>query len=114
MRKIYSLFPGRWSCIPPHKGHQELIKKILNEGKNVCVAIRNTPKSASDPYSVFRRRVAWIRIFWKEWLRGQFKVIKIPDIDEIVYGRKVGWSIREVHLDKDIEAISATKIRENK
>jgi len=43
--------------------------------------------------------------------KSYVKIIKIPDISNIVYGRKVGWDIREIKLDKEIEAISATSIR---
>lgn len=39
------------------------------------------------------------------------KIIILPDIDEAVYGRKAGYKIRRVHLSKELEAISATKIR---
>jgi len=39
------------------------------------------------------------------------KVIVIPDIEEAVYGRKVGWGIRQIILPEEIEAISATAIR---
>lgn len=100
---IYSLFIGRWQ--PFHEGHQKLIKTVLDEGKNVCVAIRDTEISESNPYSAEEREIMIKKIF------PQVKTIIIPDIEEIVYGRKVGWGIRELHLDDNIESISGTTIR---
>ena len=46
----YSLFIGRYQ--PFHQGHQELIETVLNDGKNVCIAVRDTPISETDPYSL--------------------------------------------------------------
>jgi adenylylsulfate kinase len=99
----YSLFIGRWQ--PFHDGHKKLIQTVLNEGKDVCVAIRDTPISETDPYSTDERMAMIAEAF------PQVKIIVIPDIDEVVYGRKVGWGIREIHLDANAEAISGTAIR---
>jgi len=106
---IYSLFIGRWQCIPPHKGHIALIETALKEGKNVLIAIRDTPKNEQNPYSVEQRREALKKAF-KKWGK-RVKIMKIPDIEEVCFGRKVGWGIREIRLSKDLENISGTKIR---
>ena len=37
----------------------------------------------------------------------------MPNIVNITYGRKVGYTIEQEHFDKEIEDISATKIRED-
>ena len=39
------------------------------------------------------------------------KVIIIPDISEVCYGRNVGWDMREIKLSEHYEKISSTKIR---
>ena len=109
-KKTYSLFIGRWS--PFHKGHEALIRTALNEGKNVCIAIRDTEMSEDNPYSVKQRKKMIKRAFKGEKERSRIRIITIPDIDEIVYGRKVGYRIKEVRLDKELESISGTKIRE--
>jgi len=109
MKKKYSLLIGRYS--PWHKGHRALAQALLNEGKNVCIAIRDTEESTNDPYTA-EERFCMIHEDLKEQVRkGRVKIIIIPDIEEICYGRKVGWGIREIRLDEEIEAISATKIR---
>ena len=105
-KKIYSLFIGRWQ--PFHKGHKTLIDNVLSDGKNVLIACRDTKIGEDNPYS-YQERVEMIRKIYPD--ENKVKIIKIPDIEEVCYGRKVGWGIREIKLAEDIENISATKIR---
>jgi len=106
----YSLFIGRWQCIPPHKGHIALIESVLNEGKNVLIAIRDTEKDEKNPYDIKDRERALMKAF-KKW-GNKVKIIAIPDIEDVCYGRGVGWGIRKIKLSKELERISGTKIRE--
>lgn len=101
-----SLFIGRWQ--PFHDGHKALIGSVLNEGGRVVIAVRDTPVSENNPYSV-TERISNIRAIYKGNLNVE--VIPIPDIKEVCYGRDVGWGIRRIRLTKEIERISATKIR---
>jgi two-component system nitrate/nitrite response regulator NarL len=39
------------------------------------------------------------------------EVIVTPDIEAVCYGRKVGYEIKEIKLDENLEKISATEIR---
>ncbi len=107
---IYSLFIGRWQCIPPHAGHIALIETVLKEGKNVLIAIRDTEKDGKNPYTVKERCYALTKAFTK-W-GDKVKIIKIDNIEEICFGRRVGYGIREIKLTDELEAISATEIRE--
>jgi adenylylsulfate kinase len=108
MSKIYSLFIGRWQ--PLHEGHKHIIQKVLDEGKNVCIAIRNTPISEKNPFSV-EERFNIIRIAFPDFERVQ--IIVIPDIAEVCYGRNVGWDIRDLsNVPAEIAQVSATKVRE--
>lgn len=111
-KNIYSLLIGRYQCLPPHEGHLTLARTLLSEGKNVCIALRDTPIRESDPFSVEERKSAFEKIFEKEIEEGKVCIIGMPDIEDVCYGRKVGWGIREIKLDEKIEAISATKARE--
>lgn len=103
----YSLFIGRWQ--PLHEGHKKLIQTVLDEGRNVLVAIRDTPISEKDPFSVQERWVM-IRTAFPDDMR--VRIMSIPDIEEVVHGREVGWGIREIKLGAELEAISGTKERE--
>ena len=46
-----------------------------------------------------------------EKYKGKFKVILVPNITNICYGRGVGYKLEEIVLDEDTQKISATKIR---
>ena len=43
--------------------------------------------------------------------KGHFKIMMVPNITNICYGRGVGYKIEEVVLSEEIQKISATKIR---
>ena len=102
---------GRFQCLPPHEGHIKLIRKVLDEGKNVVVALRESDGTDKNPYDFFDRYFVFMDIFEKEFDEGRFKVISIPDITEVFCGRGVGWKYREIKLDEETEKISATEIR---
>lgn len=104
--KKYSLFIGRWQ--PPHKGHCRLIQKVLNEGNDVLVACRVTEVNEDNPYT-FKERKHLLREMLPD--KNRVKIIPIPDIKEVCYGRKVGWGIRRIRLEKYLEEISASQIR---
>ena len=42
---------------------------------------------------------------------GRFKIMLVPNITNICYGRGVGYNIEEIVLSEEIQKISATKIR---
>jgi len=106
---MYSLFIGRWA--PFHDGHKKLIDTVLKEGKKVLIAVRDTKLSEDNPYTVEERIEMIRRVYGDD---DRVKVIAIPDISEVCYGRDVGWSVREIRLDPETEAISATELRRGK
>lgn len=103
-----SLFIGRYQ--PFHDGHKKLIESVLKKGKPVVVAIRATEINKENPYSIHERwnMIQKALINYAELV----KIVVIPDIDEICYGRKVGYSFRKIDLDGKTEDISGTKIRQ--
>lgn len=109
--KEYSLIIARFQCIPPHKGHQAIIQKLLDEGKRVCVALFNYNGDEDNPYDFFERREALGKLYKKEILEGKLMVIPIPRISEVCYGRRFGCKIRRIPVPKEIERISAGNIR---
>ena len=102
-----SLFIGRWA--PFHEGHQALIESVLSAGKPVVIAIRDTPPSQDNPFSTSER---WNRI--QEALQNWgnlVRIVVIPDIDEVCYGRDVGYGIRKIELTAALETVSGMKKR---
>ena len=107
--KQYSLFIGRWQ--PWHQGHRWLIDQRLKEGKNVCIAIRDVETSEKQPWSAkdIKSNIKYeLRDLIKE---GRIKVIIIPDIESVNYGRGVGYNVIEHEPPEMIKRISATDIR---
>ena len=42
---------------------------------------------------------------------NKIKVVELPNITDIFYGRGVGYNIEQLELSKELQAVSATKIR---
>jgi adenylylsulfate kinase len=103
------LFIGRFQ--PWHDGHKALVETKLKEGKDVVIAIRDTPINDKNPYTYFER---WKMIYesLEDWT-DHIQIIKIPDISSVCYGRDVGYKIEQISLTPELEAISGTKIRES-
>jgi len=105
----YSMFIGRWQ--PWHNGHRWLIDQRLSEGKNILICVREVSKDDKNPYDPIQ-----VKENVEKELKGliesqKVKVIIIPDIESVNYGRGVGYDIIEHVPPKNIGEISATKIR---
>ena len=108
----YSMFIGRWQ--PWHNGHQWLIDQRLKEGKNVLICIRDmipdkdNPFTSEEVFDMLSRELSdYIRV-------EQVKLMIIPDIESINYGRGVGYDVIEHFPPPEIKEISGTKIRNEK
>jgi phosphopantetheine adenylyltransferase len=105
--KPTAMMLGRWQ--PWHKGHQELFKKALERTGQVIIMIRAMPTSKDNPFDVKK-----VEENIKEALasyHGMYEIMVVPNITNICYGRGVGYKIEEIILPKEIQEISATKIR---
>ena len=106
----YSMFKGRWQ--PWHNGHRWLIDQRLNEGKNVLICVREVSKDDKNPYDPLEVKEN-VEKELKDLINAKrVKVIIIPDIESVNYGRGVGYDIIEHVPPSEIGEISATKIRE--
>lgn len=106
----FSVFIGRWQ--PLHDGHKALFQQVLDSGGNVLIMIRDMIPDEKNPFTateVFSN----IHDFYKDLIgQGRVKVMKIPDICSVDFGRGVGYDIVEWIPPAEISEISATKIRE--
>jgi cytidyltransferase-like protein len=103
----YAMFVGRWQ--PLHTGHQELFKRALDEDKNVLICIRDIQPDEKNPFTA-QQVLGNITEFYQN--EPRVKVMIIPDICSIEFGRGVGYDIIEHIPPTEIGEISATKIRE--
>jgi hypothetical protein len=103
-----ALMIGRFQ--PFHAGHKALFLKALEKHGQVCIGVREMPSSEKNPFNV----VDVVANIYRELdaYRGNFEIIILPNIVDVVYGRDVGWTVSKIDLPPEIEAISATKIRE--
>ena len=106
----HAMFVGRWQ--PLHTGHQELFKRAMDEGKNVLICIRDIQPDEKNPFSAEEVQNNIMNFYSTECSEGKVKVLVIPDICSIEFGRGVGYDIIEHEPPTEIGEISATKIRE--
>ena len=105
----YSMFIGRWQ--PWHQGHRWLIDQRLNQGKNVLICIRDVEPNEKQPWTPHEVLMNLSNELEDLIQEGRIKIIIIPDIESVNYGRGVGYDIVEHTPPEDIKEISATKIR---
>ena len=105
----YSMFIGRWQ--PWHDGHRWLIDQRLNDGKNVLICIREVSLDDSNPYDPIEVKENIEKELKDLISSNRVKVIIIPDIESVNYGRGVGYDIIEHVPPQKVGEISATEIR---
>jgi nicotinic acid mononucleotide adenylyltransferase len=102
----YNLFIGRYQS--PHKGHQTIFNEYLDKGLPVLIAIRDVATDENNPLTAEEVKAIWEKIYEGNDL---VKVIIIPDIASVNYGRGVGYEVKEIQVTSNIANISATSIR---
>jgi cytidyltransferase-like protein len=108
--KQYSMVVGRFQ--PFHDGHKWLVNQCIEEGKNVLICIRDIKPDEKNPFTPQEVEMKIKRDLWQLLGDERVKVMIIPDIESINFGRGVGYDIIEHIPPDDIKEISATKIRQ--
>lgn len=108
--KKYSMIIGRFQ--PFHDGHKWLINQCLEENKKVLICIRDVEFDFNNPFTSQEVEISIIRDLQDLILSERVKVMIIPDIDSVNFGRGVGYDIIEYLPPDHISEISATKIRQ--
>jgi cytidyltransferase-like protein len=108
--KQYSMVVGRFQ--PFHDGHKWLVNQCLEDGKNVLIVIRDIIPDEKNPFEASEVKNNIMKELWKLIGEERVKVIVIPDIESINFGRGVGYDIIEHIPPQEVSDISATKIRE--
>ncbi len=99
---------GRWQ--PFHDGHYALFEEIVKITGQVCIQIRDVQGVEDNPFD-FETVKKNIEKRLNPKYQNRFKIILVPNITNISYGRGVGYKIEEIVLPDHIQKISATKIR---
>ncbi len=99
---------GRWQ--PFHDGHYALFEEIIKKTGQVCIQVRDCQGVDDNPFN-FDTVKKNIEKRLNAKYENRFKVVLVPNITNICYGRGVGYKIEEIVLSEEIQKISATKIR---
>ena len=99
---------GRWQ--PWHDGHEALFKEIVKITGQVCIQVRDVQGVDDNPFD-FETVKKNIEDKLNPEFFDQFRVMLVPNITNISYGRGVGYKIEEVVLSEELQQISATNIR---
>ena len=99
---------GRWQ--PWHAGHQKLFEEILKKTGQVNIMVRDVKGVDDNPFD-FETVKNKIEERLNPEFEGRFKIMLVPNITNICYGRGVGYKIEEIVMPEEIQKISATKIR---
>lgn len=103
-----ALLIGRYQ--PFHVGHKTLVAEAIKRTGQCCIALRDVGGiDDSNPYD-FEKVKAEIKAACVEF-GNKIKIIEIPNITDVFYGRGVGYNIEQLELSKELQSISATKIR---
>ena len=100
---------GRWQ--PWHGGHQKLFEETLKRAEQVLIMVRDVQGVGDNPFD-FDTVKKNIEEKLNPKFEGKYKIILVPNLTNICYGRGVGYKIEEIVLDEEIQKISATKIRQ--
>ena len=106
----YAMFIGRWQ--PLHDGHKAMFQKAIQQGKNVLICIRDGEVNEKNPFTSEQVKENIENTYASFFKQDQVKVMIIPDICSVEFGRGVGYDIIEHIPPSEIAEISATKIRE--
>lgn len=104
-----ALLLGRYQ--PWHEGHRALFERAIAKSGQVIVQVRDCQGwNGSNPFE-FNKVRGFIRRDLDPVYQGQYEIMLVPNITEIVYGRDVGYKITQETFSEEINSISATKIR---
>lgn len=106
----YAMFVGRWQ--PLHSSHQALFQRALDEGKNLLICIRDGEVNEKNPFTAEEVKRNIEDVYALLVNSKIIKVMIIPDICSVEFGRGVGYDIIEHIPPTEIADVSATKIRE--
>ena len=91
---------GRWQ--PFHDGHYYLFEEIIKKTGQVCIQIRDVQGVDDNPFD-FETVKKNIEERLNPKYKNRFKIMLVPNITNISYGRGVGYKIDEVVLPEKIQ-----------
>lgn len=97
---------------PWHSGHRALFERALADYGQVCILVRQMPVDGKNPKEWDAVREAIVHDLEYKY-RGRFCVTSVPNTAAVVYGRDVGYDVKQYRLDKATESVSGTLLRKH-
>ena len=107
-RKPTAQMLGRWQ--PFHDAHYALFEETIKKTGQVCILVRDVQGVGDNPFD-FETVKSRITKKLEPKYKNRFKIMLVPNITNICYGRGVGYKIEQTLLSKKMQNISGTKIR---
>jgi len=101
---------GRYQ--PFHIGHEKLFERSLEKVDQVLICVKDVYNLGDNPFKFNEVKKLIDKKLYRKF-KSRYKVVKLPNITNIFYGRKVGYNIKKINLEKQITEISGTKIRKS-
>ena len=76
----------------------------------MCIQVRDVQGVDDNPFDFEYVKSKIVERLEPKY-KNRFKVVLVPNITNICYGRGVGYKVEKLVLPQNIEKISATKIR---
>lgn len=102
---------GRWQ--PWHTGHRALFERAIKKTGQVAIQVRGCCGANSHNPFDFSAVKGFIDRDLEPFYQGQYIVQRVPNITNITYGRKVGYTIDQESFNEDVQSVSGTEIRKS-
>lgn len=96
---------------PFHLGHKNIFFEILKKKGQVYVMVKDVYNIGDNPFKfkdIKKKFLQELKPF-----KSRFKILSVPNISNIYYGRTVGYEFTKINLEKKLTTISGTKIRKH-
>ena len=84
---------GRYQ--PFHLGHERLFMKCLEKVDQVLICVKDVHNIGDNPFNFTQIKKIINSKLYKNF-NNSFKILKLPNITNIFYGRKVGYKIKKL------------------
>lgn len=94
---------------PFHEGHKNIFFEILKKKGQVYIMVKDVFNIGDNPFKfkdIKKKFLEELKPF-----KSRFKILNVPNISNIYYGRTVGYKFTKINLKKELTNISGTKIR---
>lgn len=110
-KKPTVLFLGRFQ--PFHAGHLAIVQEGIKRVGQVAILVKDCGGTeARSPLAFLEVRLRMLEALDIAGIVDKCSITLVPNISSVYYGRDVGYTIERVELGAELEAVSATRIRE--